>query len=55
VSDRVPYAERERQINEFCTCHYIWSERDGETKRHERLWRDPKCKLHGHNTERSPF
>jgi len=54
--DRVPYAERERLIRDHCTCHYVWSQKpDGPVTRHERMWRDPNCKLHGNTTARSPF
>ena len=56
VGGRTPYAERERQINEFCTCHYVWSQKpDGAVTRHERMWRDPACKLHGNRVERTPY
>jgi hypothetical protein len=54
--DRVPYAERDRQINEFCSCHHVWSEGENGTRiRHERLWRDPACKLHGNTVQPEPY
>jgi hypothetical protein len=55
VSKRQPYAEREQTIREFCSCHWLWSERDGIIIRHERLWRDPKCRLHGNDTKEAPY
>ena len=56
MSDRVPYAERDRLIRDHCTCHYAWSEGPGEeVTRHERYWRDPECKLHGDDVKEAPF
>ena len=52
---RVPWAEREATIREFCTCHWVWSERDGRIIRHERMWRDPQCTLHGANAKEAPY
>ena len=55
-ADRVPYAERDRLIRDHCTCHYAWSEGPGEEiTRHERYWRDPKCKLHGDDVKEALF
>jgi len=54
--DRVPYAERDRQINEFCTCAWVWHvDEYGIPKRRGMHSRDPKCPLHGDYAERSPF
>ena len=51
-----PYADRPEVRAEFCSCHYVWSQKpDGTIVRHELLWRDPKCRLHGNKKERSPF
>ena len=56
VSGRTPYTERDAAIRDFCTCHYAWSEGPGEeVTRHERMWRDPHCKLHGDNAEGAPY
>ena len=55
ATGKTPYAERDDIIREFCSCHYVWSDQDGKIVRHERLWRDPKCALHGTNATPSPF
>ena len=53
---KIPYIEREAVILEFCSCHYVWSEgKNGEIIRHERLWRDPRCPLHGNDTKEAPW
>ena len=54
---RVPWSEKPQVLDRHCTCHFIWSQRadDGRITRHERLWRDPKCKIHGHDARPSPF
>ena len=50
-----PYADRPEVRAEFCSCHYIWSDRDGKIIRHELMWRDPKCRLHGNKKKEAPF
>ena len=52
--DRVPYADRERLIRDHCTCHYVWTDEDGQPKRRGMHSRDPKCKLHGDNVKPAP-
>jgi len=54
--DRVPFRERPHTLDQWCSCHHVWSEgKNGETIRHERLWRDPACKLHGSSVKEAPF
>ena len=56
ASGRTPYTEREAVRAEFCTCHFVWSQRpDGTVVKHERYWRDPHCLLHGDNAEGAPY
>jgi len=52
---RMPYSERDRQTNEFCTCIYSHSERDGIITRHERARLNPACPLHGTSVKPAPF
>jgi len=54
--DRVPYAERDRQRSEFCTCAWNWHlDENGQPERRGMHSRDPKCKLHGTNVEEAPW
>jgi hypothetical protein len=55
AAGKPPYAERDDIIARHCSCHFVWSDQDGKIVRRERLWRDPKCKLHGSNASPSPF
>jgi hypothetical protein len=56
MSDRKPYAERERQIAEWCLCQWVMTEgADGQTIRHEIYRRNHACPLHGHNAKPTPF
>jgi hypothetical protein len=55
AAERKPYAEREATLREFCTCHWLWRDQDGQRVRRERLWRDPKCALHGTSAKEAPF
>jgi hypothetical protein len=55
MTDRVPYAERERVIDQWCSCYWYASIIDNHLKRHAIKQRDPDCKLHGDQAKEAPF
>ena len=56
MSDRVPYAERERIINEWCSCRWLITPATPTTSQRRDLdRRNPNCPIHGDRRQPSPF
>jgi hypothetical protein len=55
MTDRVPYAERERVIDQWCSCEWVWTGEDYQPKRRHMHSRDPHCPLHGDYAKPAPF
>lgn len=54
--ERIPHADRPAVVREFCTCEWIWAQReDGRMVRTVLAKKSPGCPLHGQRAQEAPY